>query len=376
MAPAAVVCLSVFAASIGCSQGPGAEADGQATSAIASDRHDDVFTLSNDANANAVLAFERSEDGSLRPSGAYATGGKGTGAGLGSQGAIVLSDDGRFLYAVDAGSNEVSSFAVDGPALRFISRVASGGTTPVSLSARGRRLYVLNAGSSTVTALSIDPHGALSAPAASVGLSAPAAGGAQVSVSPRGDALVVTEKATSKLDVFPLDDDGLPRAGTAYASSGTTPFGFAFDAHDHVIVSEAFGAQSGASAVSSYALDRRDDALAVVSASIPDHQTAACWVVVTRDGRFAYTSNARSSSISAYALDERGALSLVGDGRTGITPDGTHPTDMTLDRASRRLYVLDAGDGIVAFDVGDDGSLTRSAAVSGLPPAVVGIAVR
>jgi 6-phosphogluconolactonase (cycloisomerase 2 family) len=207
-----------------------------------------------------------------------------------------------------------------------------------------------------------------------VSLSSGSAAGAQVSVSPHGDALVVTEKATNKLDVFPLDADGLPRAGTVYASSGATPFGFAFDAHDHVLVSEAFGAQAGLSAVSSYALDPRTDALSVVSASVPDRQTAACWIAITRDGRFAYTTNARSSSISAYAIDSTGAISLVGDGRTGLTPEGSHPIDMAFDRGSRRLYVLEAGQGIVAFDLGPDGSLAPRNAIAGLPSSVAGLA--
>src|SRR5687768_7502487 len=102
-----------------------------------------VFTLSNSAAGNAVLAFARSADGSLTPAGSFATLGNGTGAGLGSQGAVVLSDDGELLFAVNAASNTITSFAVDGSSLTRVSTVASGGTLPISLTTHADILYVL-----------------------------------------------------------------------------------------------------------------------------------------------------------------------------------------------------------------------------------------
>src|SRR5712692_3625283 len=71
-----------------------------------------VYTLSNSTTGNAVLAYSRDADGTLTPQGSFPTGGAGTGGGLGSQGALVLSDDRHWLAAVNAASDSISLFAV------------------------------------------------------------------------------------------------------------------------------------------------------------------------------------------------------------------------------------------------------------------------
>ena len=109
------------------------------SAALASDGSDvgAVFTLSNSAAGNAVIAFARSADGTLTPAGTFATQGNGTGAGLGSQGAVALSSDGQFLFAVNAASNTITSFTADGTSLTRVSTVPSGGTLPISLTTHG-----------------------------------------------------------------------------------------------------------------------------------------------------------------------------------------------------------------------------------------------
>src|SRR5262249_30186415 len=75
-----------------------------------------AYTLSNQSTGNAVLVFRRSTNGALSPAGSFATGGTGLGSGsdpLGSQGAVVLDQSNRLLFAVNAGSNDVSAFAVN-----------------------------------------------------------------------------------------------------------------------------------------------------------------------------------------------------------------------------------------------------------------------
>src|SRR5215203_4595992 len=122
-----------------------------------------VFTLSNSAAGNAVIAFARNADGSLTPAGSFATMGNGTGAGLGSQGAVVLSEDGQLLFAVNAASNTITSFAVNGASLTRIGSVASGGTLPISLTTHGDLLYVLDAGGTeNITGFTISSSGVLS----------------------------------------------------------------------------------------------------------------------------------------------------------------------------------------------------------------------
>src|SRR5881409_1809742 len=107
-----------------------------------------VYTLTNQVAGNSVAVFARAADGTLSAAGSVATGGTGTGAGLGSQGALALSDDGRWLFAVNAGSNDVSILRVTPAGLVLTSRVPSGGTLPISLTVHGNLLYVLNGGGS------------------------------------------------------------------------------------------------------------------------------------------------------------------------------------------------------------------------------------
>jgi 6-phosphogluconolactonase (cycloisomerase 2 family) len=158
-------------------------------------------------------------------------------------------------------------------------------------------------------------------------------------------------------------------------SHGETPFGFSFTRHGLLIVSEAFGGREAESAVSSY---RLEDELELGSGSAPDHQTAACWVAVTRDGRYAYTTNTGSGSISGYRVSRCGTLALLDpDGRTASTGDGSGPTDMALSADSSFLYAVGSGTGTIsAFRVRDDGSLGSLDQVGGLPTSVVGLAAR
>src|SRR5436305_1920706 len=67
-----------------------------------------VYTLTNAAAGNRVAVFDRASDGALTPAGTYSTGGLGSGDGLGSQGALALSQGNKWLFAVNAGSNEIS----------------------------------------------------------------------------------------------------------------------------------------------------------------------------------------------------------------------------------------------------------------------------
>jgi len=334
-----------------------------------------VFTLSNSAAGNAVIAFARGADGTLTPAGTFATQGNGTGAGLGSQGAVALGGDGQFLFAVNAASNTITSFAVDGASLTRVSTVASGGTLPISLTTHGNLVYVLNAGGTeNITGFSVDQNGRLTMlPGSSRPLSGTGVGPAEVGFDPSGSRLVVTEKNTNRIDVFAVGSGGLASAAVVNASAGQTPFGFAFNQKGVLIVSEAFGGGVNASAVSSYTLGS-NGTLAVVSASVPTTETAACWVAVTNNGKFAYAANTGSASVTGYRVDQASLTILNPDGKTGNT--GTTTIDVALSRNSQFLYALTADShGISAFSVRqNDGSLTPASGASGLPVGTVGLA--
>ena len=235
-----------------------------------------VYTQTNSPTGNAVHRLDRGPDGSLTPVATYRTGGLGTGSTLQSQGAVALSDDGRVLVAVDAGTNDIASFRVSRRGhLTLIDRQPSGGNTPVSVDVAGSSAYVLNRdGIANVTGFDLDGSGRLRA-RATTALTAGAAGAAQVSVAPDGRDLVVTERGSNRIETLPLRF-GRIGAPVVTASSGAVPFGFAFSPRGDLIVSEA-----GASTVSSYRLNG-NGSLRPITAALAVGQGAACWVVVDR----------------------------------------------------------------------------------------------
>jgi 6-phosphogluconolactonase len=333
-----------------------------------------VYTMTNAAAGNSVVAYRRMADGSLKAGRMVPTGGQGTGAGLGSQGAIVLSNSLRWLLVANAGTDDITVFEAEEDGLEFAGRFPSGGHMPVSLTIHGKRVYVLNAGSpNNITGFTLSARGTLiPVPNSTRALSAATTGPAQVQFSPDGDMLVVTEKATNLIDVFALDSNGLPGVRISNASHGTTPFGFAFGKRNQLFVSEAFGGAANASAMSSYVV-RGDGTLALVTGSAPTHQSAACWVVVSQGGRLAYTTNTGSGSVTGFRVGPRGSLSiLTADGRTGLTPAG--PIDASFSADGRFLYVLTSGT-VAAFRVEPDGDL-RSIGLDVSPAGAVGLASR
>ena len=329
-----------------------------------------VYTLMNLTSGNAVAVFARAADGTLTAAGTVATGGTGTGSGLGSQGALALSDNGRWLFAVNAGSNDVSIFRVSPAGLALTDRIPSGGVQPISLSVRGKLLYVLNGGGGgNIAGFALDANGGATPIAGSSrALSGTAVGPAQVAFSRDGRSLVVTEKNTNSIDVYAVGPDGSATGPTTYASAGGTPFGFAFDLRDELLVSEAAGTAS------SYILGS-GGSITVVSGAVSTQQGAPCWLVVTQNGRFAYTANAHSGTISGFAVGTDGALSLLdAGGATAVVGPGN--IDLALSATSRYLYQLRSSGPITALRVENDGHLTTLGVVGAMPGSVAGLVAR
>ncbi len=333
-----------------------------------------VYVLGNQTSGNEVLVFDRAANGTLTAAGSYDAGGLGTGGGLGSQGAVILDEDGEYLYAVNAGSDTIASFRVLPDGLERIDVVESGGDLPTSLTVHDELVYVLNAGGEgnihgfTVEDGDLTPLAGSARP-----LSGTATAPAQVSFSPDGEQLVVAERATQKLDLYDVYDNGLASSPNVQDSAGVTPFGFGFDNKEHLIVSEAFGGAPDGSAVSSYDLD--GDGLEVVSASVPTTETAACWIAVTANGKFAYAGNAGTNSVTGYRVAPDGSLSILdADGKTGSAAAGV--TDLALSQDSHFLYGRIGNGTVGAWAVAADGSLQDLGAVPGLPARAAGIAAR
>lgn len=334
-----------------------------------------VFTSTNSAAGNELLVYGRAADGSLQLLGREPTQGVGTSAGLGSQGAVTLSGDGRHLFVVNAGSHTVSTFALEGQRLSLVSVVDSGGLQPVSVAEAEGTVYVLNAGGSGNVA-GFRNHGGTLQPLADGVRALSAAGGtgpAQVGIG--RDVLVVTEKATNRLLTWRLGADGTAVSRVVTPSAGLTPFGFAIDQRDHLVVSEAFGGAASGSAASSYTFSPRGGAVPrLASASVPTLQTAACWVAMTPNGRWAFTGNAGHSSISSYRVDTDGRITLQ-QAAAGITGPNAGVTDLAVSRDGHALYALaPRGAQIASFDIRTDGTLQQLGSASGVPGTPAGLA--
>ena len=352
--------------------------------AFASDDDDDgdgfrtgsVFTSTNAAAGNELLVYAAGKNGQLTLRSRVATHGAGTGAGLGNQGGVTLSGDGKYLFVINALSNTVSTFAIGRNRLTLESSVDSGGLLPISVTEHDGVVYVLNAnGAGNIAGFRnlrgvLTPLAGGSRPLSTAG----GAGPAQVGFSPDGDVLLVTEKGNNKLTTYRVHGDGTTDATPVVtASAGLTPFGFAFDRRGHALVSEAFGGAANGSALSSYGFAAATPATPlVISASVGTTQTAACWVVVTPNGRHAYVTNTGSGTISSYAVRNSGQLSLA---QPVAATTGAGPIDAAISTSGRRLFVLNSGSrSITSFTVDKDGSITAVGGATGLPAGTNGLA--
>jgi len=337
-----------------------------------------VYVLSNLASGNQVLVYNRSTDGSLSSGGSYPTAGNGTGAGLGSQGSVILheKDGNSYLLAVNAGSNDITVFRVNGQSLIWVDKVSSHGTLPISITAHEDISYVLNAGGSgNISGFHINPDGHLTYLENSTKpLSSGDAGPAQIQFNNAGTQLVVTEKNTNRISTYSVSGNGLTSDVVTHPSIGTTPFGFGFDNHDQLIVTDAFGGAAGQSAVTSYDLSGTGN-LSLIDGPEGTHQTSACWLAITNNGKYCYATNTSSASITGYSIHDGGLTLLNADGVTGVT--GNTPIDIALTNNSKFIYNLNSmSHSITLFKVKEDGSLDALGTVNGLPVGAVGIAAK
>jgi DNA-binding beta-propeller fold protein YncE len=319
-----------------------------------------VVSISNQVSGNSLQVFSVKWDGTLQADASIPTGGIGTGGGLGSQGAVSFDRSTKTIAAVNAGDGTVSVFSTQWDKIRFVSRFSSMGTRPVSVALHDNILFVLNQGDAThpsgIQGFRLDGRQAVPIQGGASGLSDTYTNPAQISFSPNGRNLVVTEKGTNKIGVFGVNRFGVLEGSQYTNSNGPTPFGFAFSNNGYLFVTEAFGGASGASAVSSYG---RINGLGIsnISPSVATTQTAACWAATSPDNRYVFAANAGSGTISTYDISHHGLITLVGNSAPIV---GSTPVDMAISKNGRSLYLLGAGlHGIVTFSVGQNGLLNR-----------------
>ena len=305
-----------------------------------------VYEATNAAAGNAIQVFNRAANGTLTVGALVPTGGKGAGNSLGSQGGVIRS--GNQLFVVNGGDDTISSFAITRSGLELRDVEPSGGKRPVSVTVHDDNLFVLNTNSDSITGFRVKDNGTLRPVANStLPLSGTGVGGAQVQFDPQGRTLVVTEKATSKIDTYKVNEDGRASGPTVTASAGNTPFGFDIDRQGRVVVSEA-----ASGSLSSYRINGQN--LTVVTGALSDGQAAPCWVTITGNGKYAYTTNAASGTISSFRINQDGSLQLLA---SVAATTGAGPTDMALSDDSHFLYARVRDGSIAAYEVRDDGSL-------------------
>jgi 6-phosphogluconolactonase len=329
-----------------------------------------VYVQTNAAERNEVIAFDRSDDGRLEQLGSYETGGGGSGIPhLASQSSVVLSDDGNWLLVINAGSDELSLFAVEPDGLRLAARVPCGGGTPTSVCERAGIVYVLNNGTPGFSGFALDGGGLAPLEGSTRSLGADA-DPAQISFSPDGRTLVVTERGTNTISAFPVDEQGLAQEPSTIPCPGATPYGFDF-ADGSLVVTEAFGGETGKAAATSYSFP----GLEPVSASVADTRSEVCWAAATKDGRFVYVTNFGDGTISSYAVREGGAIELLEPvaGTTRMGEAGVRDEGITRD--GRFLYAIDAdAQRVFGWTIGADGSLDPVGEFEGVPATVAGLA--
>ena len=327
-----------------------------------------VYVNDNTVGTNTIGVFDRHADGTLTPHAGspFAAGGAGTGAGLASQGALQISPDGRFLLAVDAGSNQISVLRIkpDGSLSLVPGGVASsGGVLPVSVAIHGGLVYVANAGAggSNYTGFRLAPNGRL-APIAGSSVTLP--DGSQpgdVLFNSTGRKLAGARVGTSQLDSFSVSGDGLLTAAPAspFPAQGLGPFGSEFRPTNpgQLFVSNAHNTGTGSGTVSAFRDSANGTLTSIGSSPFADNQTAPCWVEITHDGQYLFTVNTGSGTISSYRIAADGALTLLGSTTVG-SGHGVGAVDARLSPDGGVLYVDESASGTVGAFTVSGGSLT------------------
>jgi 6-phosphogluconolactonase (cycloisomerase 2 family) len=325
-----------------------------------------VYVNENTIGVNTIAGFDRHADGSLTPipGSPFAAGGAGTGVGIASQGALQLSSDGRYLLAVDAGSNQISVLQIKRGGRLWAVRggpVASNGVDPVSIAVHDDLVYVANAGpgGNNYTGFRFWRGHLQALDNSTVALPDGSQPG-DVLFNGDGRKLVGTRVGTSLIDSFTVGHDGRLSAGpnSPIPAQGPGPFGSEFRPTNpsQLFVSNAHGGTDNGT-VSAFS-DAWDGTLTSIGVSpFADHQTAPCWVEISHDGRYLFTVNTAVATISSYSIARDGSLTLLGS--TPINAPVGSPEDARLSPDGSTLWVVDpTANTISGFSV-NGGSLTE-----------------
>ena len=335
-----------------------------------------VFVMTNDANRNEVLVFERDNQGRLSEEVRYDTGGRGSGGitdPLESQGSLTLSQDHSVLFAANAGSGNISVFQVRRNGLLLLDKKASGGSEPVAVAEHQNLVYVLNSGGAgSVVGFHMENGGQLREIKGSTRfLTGTTSDGASIAFSPDGRFLAVTERIANNIDTFRVKADGTLDPIVVNANPAPGTFSLAFAPTGQAIVSETgvAGATNG-SAISSYSIGGNGKVVPI-SQSVAAFAAGNCWNAITPDGKYVYTSNSGSDSISGYSIGKDGVLTPIGATVVGTNPAGSHNVDIAVSADGKNVYTINSTSGTIGvFKIEANGALTNLGEAGDLPKSV------
>jgi 6-phosphogluconolactonase (cycloisomerase 2 family) len=332
-----------------------------------------VFVMSNDNVKNEVLTYRQGYDGQFVLLNRAATGGRGSGGStdpLQSQGSLTLSGDHSLLFAVNSASGTVSSFHLIDKFPLLVDTQSSGGAFPIAVAEHNGTVYVLNAGGSgAIEVLKADRLGRLrDVPNSTTFLTGTNSGASSISVSPNGGWLVVIEKASNSIDVFPIHGDGT--LGTVVSNKSVTPGVFAtvFTPNGQLAVSENQpNSGTDTSSISTYAITA-NGTLAAISQSVPTYGNGNCWNAINPNGKWIYVDNAATSTVAGFLVGANGALKPIAGTILATLPDGAANLDMGISVDGKYLFNLLSGDGnIGVYAINSDGTLNQLGNIEGLP---------
>jgi len=289
---------------------------------------------------------------------------------LESQGSLTISQDHSLLFAVNAGSGTVSSFRIEGDRLVWADQQPTDGAEPVAVAQHGQFVYVLNQGGfGGIAVFSVNSDGHLNkVPNSTTLLSATGLEGSSIAVSPDGQLLAVVERLAGNIDIFHILPNGT--LSTITTTTDPNPGGFSaiFSRQGELLVSETgpSGVADG-STISSFNVNS-NATVSPISAAVPTEGAANCWLAITPNGKFVYTSNSGSDTISGFKVAENGTLAPIGGAIVGANPAGSHNVDIAVSADGNFVYTQNSNTGTIrVWTINSDGTLKEVDNISGLP---------
>ena len=343
-----------------------------ATAMYAQGRGPSVFVMTNDNAKNEILTYQRSFNGEFILADRVATGGRGSGGEtdpLQSQGSLTISGDHTLLFAVNSASGSVSSFHILDGIPVLVDKEPSEGAFPIAVTEHNGTVYVLNAGGSgAIVAFKADGFGRLhEIQNSSAFLTGTNSGASSISVSPNGRWLIVIEKASNGIDVFPIYPDGT--LGKVVNNHSVTPgvFATAFTSTGQLVVSENQPGGTDISSISSYAINS-NGTLTAITQSLRTFGDGNCWNVISPNGKWVYVDNAGTFTVSGFSIGTNGALAPIAGTILSTLPDGVTNLDMTISGDGKYLFNLQSGAGAIGvYSINSDGTLNQLGDIEGLP---------